>query len=55
MQAGTKLSTADICPTLERAQGKPCLSINLVTAWHALRACGINDKIVGKWRLLEEF
>ena len=55
VQAGTNLSTADIFPTLEHTLGKPCLSINLVTAWHALRACGINDKIVGKGRLLEEF
>jgi maleate isomerase len=55
VQAGTNLSTADIFPTLEHTLGKPCLSINLVTAWHALRACGINDQIVGKGRLLEEF
>jgi maleate isomerase len=55
VQAGTNLSTADIFPTLEHTLGKPCLSINMVTAWHALRACGINDKIVGKGRLFEEF
>lgn len=55
LQAGTNLSTADIFPTLEHTLGKPCLSINVVTAWHALRACGITDKVVGKGRLLEEF
>ena len=55
VQAGTNLSTADIFPTLEHILGKPCLSINTVTAWHALRACGINDRVVGKGRLLEEF
>ncbi|ARN75719.1 Asp/Glu racemase [Oceanicoccus sagamiensis] len=55
VQAGTNLSTADIFPTLEHTLGKPCLSINLVTAWHALRAVGIKDRIVGKGRLLEEF
>lgn len=55
VQAGTNLSTADIFPTLEHTLGKPCLSINIATVWSAIRACGINDKIIGKGRLLEEF
>ena len=54
VQAGTNLSTADIFPTLEHTLGKPCLSINIATVWHALRACGIKDRIVGRGRLLEE-
>ncbi|MEH6549220.1 MAG: hypothetical protein V7711_09010 [Pseudomonadales bacterium] len=55
VQAGTNLSTQDLFPTLEHSLGKPCLSINTVCAWHALRACGVNDKIVGRGRILEEF
>ena len=55
VQAGTNLSTADIFPALEHTLGKPCLSINTVTAWHALRSCNINDRVIGRGRLLEEF
>ena len=55
VQAGTNLSTIDIFPTLEQELGKPMLPINVTTIWHALRACGVNDKIIGKGRLLEEF
>jgi maleate isomerase len=31
------------------------IPINVATIWHALRASGIDDKITGKGRLLEEF
>ena len=31
------------------------LAINTATYWHALRANGINDRIMGFGRLLEEF
>lgn len=55
IQCGTNLSTVDIFPTLEHWLEKPLLPINVATIWHALRACGINDRIVGKGRLLEEF
>lgn len=55
LQCGTNLSTVDIFPTLEHWLEKPLIPINIATIWHALRACGINDKITGKGRLLEEF
>lgn len=55
IQCGTNLSTLDLFPTLEHWLEKPMLPINVATIWHALRACGINDRIVGKGRLLEEF
>jgi maleate isomerase len=35
--------------------GKPVIAINAATYWHALRANGIEDKIPGLGRLLEEF
>jgi maleate isomerase len=55
VQCGTNLSTVDIFPTLELWLEKPMLPINVATIWHALRACGVNDQITGKGRLLEEF
>ncbi|QBY04525.1 Asp/Glu racemase [Thalassotalea sp. HSM 43] len=55
VQCGTNLSTVDLFPTYEHILGKPLLPINVATVWHALRACGVNDKITGKGRLLEEF
>ena len=55
VQCGTNLSTVDLFPTLEHQLHKPLIPINVATVWHALRACGIDDRIVGKGRLLEEF
>lgn len=55
IQCGTNLSTLDLFPTLEHVLGKPLIPINVATVWHALRACGIDDKVGGKGRLLEEF
>jgi maleate isomerase len=55
IQCGTNLSTVDLFPTLEHYLEKPLIPINVACIWHALRACGINDKITGKGRLLEEF
>ena len=55
IQCGTNLSTVDVFPTLEHWLGKPLLPINIACIWHALRAAGIDDKITGKGRLLEEF
>jgi maleate isomerase len=55
VQVGTNLSTVDQFPTLEHWLAKPCIPINVATAWHALRAAGIKDKLTGKGRLLEEF
>ena len=55
IQCGTNLSTVDIFPTLEHLLQKPLIPINVACVWHALRATGVNDKITGKGRLLEEF
>ena len=55
VQCGTNLSTVDVFPTLEHMLEKPLIPINVATVWHALRACGVEDKVTGKGRLLEEF
>ncbi|WP_163930130.1 Asp/Glu racemase [Paraferrimonas sp. SM1919] len=55
VQCGTNLSTVDLFPTFEHILDKPLIPINVATVWHALRACGIDDKITGHGRLLEEF
>ncbi len=55
VQCGTNLSAVDIFPTLELWLRKPLIPINVACIWHALRACGVNDRITGKGRLLEEF
>ena len=55
VQCGTNLSTLDLFPTLEHVMEKPLIPINVATVWHALRAVGVEDKITGKGRLLEEF
>ena len=55
VQCGTNLSTVDIFPTLELWLEKPLIPINIATIWHSLRACGVDDHIAGKGRLLEEF
>ena len=55
IQCGTNLSAVDIFPTMEHWLQKPVIPINIACVWHALRACGIHDTILGKGRLLEEF
>jgi maleate isomerase len=55
IQCGTNLSTVDLFPTLEHVLEKPLIPINVATVWHALRACGIEDKVTGRGRLMEEF
>ena len=55
VQAGTNLSAIDIFPALEKQLGKPVIPINVATIWHALRACGVDDKFFGKGWLLERF
>jgi maleate isomerase len=34
---------------------KPVIALNTATYWHALRTCGIDDKVRGFGRLLAEF
>jgi maleate isomerase len=55
IQCGTNLSTVDIFPTMEHWLQKPLIPINIACVWHALRATGIEDRITGMGRLLEEF
>jgi len=55
IQVGTNLSTCDFFPTIEQMVGKPCIPINIATAWHAVRGLGVTDRIVGRGRLFEEF
>ncbi len=53
-QVGTNLSMIRLAGTMEKELAKPVIAINTATYWHALRANGINDKIHGFGRLLEE-
>ena len=55
LQVGTALPTVAIAAEAERWFGKPVLAINAVTYWDALRRCGIDDRIFGHGRILEEF
>jgi maleate isomerase len=47
--------TADALDVLEREFGVSCLSAHQAIVWHALRRCGIDDRIEGFGRLLREF
>lgn len=55
VQVGTNLSMVDLAAETEARLGKPVVAINTATYWHALRACGIDDKVEGKGRLLADF
>jgi maleate isomerase len=52
---GTNRSMVRFAAAAEHWPGKPVIAINTATYWHALRANGINDRIPGFGRLLEEF
>jgi maleate isomerase len=54
IQVGTNLSMVRLAAAAELWLGKPVIAINTATYWHALRQNGIDDKIVGLGRLLEE-
>lgn len=55
VQVGTNLAAIGICAEAERTFRKPVLAINAITYWDALRRCGIEDRIQGYGRTLEEF
>jgi maleate isomerase len=55
VQVGTNLSMVKLAAAAELYLNKPVIAINTATYWHALRANGINDKIPGLGRLLEDF
>jgi maleate isomerase len=55
VQVGTNLSMVDVAAHYEKQLAKPVIAINTATYWHGLRALGIQDRISGLGRLLEEF
>ena len=40
---------------MAEALGKPVIAMNTATYWNALRAVGIDDKVLGFGRLMEEW
>lgn len=53
VQVGTNLSMIRLAAAAELFLGKPVIAINTATYWHALRAVGIDDRVVGFGNLLE--
>ena len=54
VQVGTNLCMAQLAGEVEATIKKPVIAINTATYWHALRSNGIEDKIPGFGKLLEE-
>jgi maleate isomerase len=54
VQVGTALPTVAAAAEAERWFGRPVLAVNAVTYWDALRRSGINDRVYGFGRILEE-
>lgn len=52
---GTNLPMAQTAAMAELWLGKPVIALNTATYWHALRNCGIDDKVTSFGRLLAEF
>ena len=55
VQVGTNLAFAKVASISEFWLNKPVIAINTATYWWALRQAGINDKVCGYGRLLENF
>ena len=55
IQCGTNLACVKVAAEAEQWLDKPVIAINAATYWHALRINGINDKLFGFGRLLEEW
>jgi maleate isomerase len=55
VQLGTALPAVGVAAEAERWFGKPVLAVNAVTYWDALRRSGIEDRVYGFGRVLEEF
>jgi maleate isomerase len=53
VQVGTNMSMIRLAAAAELFLGKPVLAINTATYWHALRACGIQDRKSGFGALME--
>ncbi len=54
VQAGTNLSMLRLADEAERWIGKPVVTVNSATLWHALRAYGIGDQFDGFGALLRD-
>jgi len=54
VQLGTDLIMAKLADEAERWLGKPVLAINAAMLWHALRARGIQDRVLGFGSILRE-
>ena len=54
LQVGTALPVVSMIAEMEEATGKPVVACNAAVYWQALRAAGIDDRIVGFGRLFEE-
>jgi maleate cis-trans isomerase len=50
--SGTGMPTLPVLEALETDLGKPVFSSNLAMLWHALRRCGVHQKIAGYGRLI---
>ncbi len=55
VQVGTNLPMARLAAEAEAELGKPVISMNTATYWHALRIGGIEDQVQGFGRLLAEW
>jgi maleate isomerase len=55
LQVGTNLAAAAVAAEAERWLEKPVVAMNVVTYWDALRRIGIEDRVYGFGRVLEEF
>jgi maleate isomerase len=55
LQLGTALPAVAVSAEAEREMGKPVLAVNATTYWDALRRSGIEDRVRGFGRVLEEF
>jgi maleate isomerase len=50
----TNLRVLDVLPFIERDSGKPVVSANQASMWHALRLMGIKDKSVDRGLLFQQ-
>jgi maleate isomerase len=55
VQLGANLPMWHVAIEAERWLGKPVLAINTVAYWHALRTCGIDDRLHGVGRIMSDF
>ena len=54
LTVGTALPSSAVAAEAERWFGKPVIAVNTVSFWDALRRCGIEDRVRGYGRVLEE-